>query len=202
MEQFRDAIKQECGLNLRLSKCLVYTQSGVLPAQAPAGMKRAGTEEEEGGAWLPGFRCYGVYIGSDRYVQQMLAKEATRICGEIDKVMHLLRRDSQAAWVILSSAMAHQLDYSLSLQYPSDMLECATRVDARLWQALEQLAGQHHIPRGEEGAGVECVLSLPMVPSLNGRSYQCMLAGQPVKLGGARPALFGRNTISCLYGRA
>ena len=31
---------------------------------------------------------------------------------------------------------------------------------------------------------MECVLSLPMVPSLNGRSYQCMLAGQLVKLGG------------------
>ena len=28
------------------------------------------------------------------------------------------------------------------------------------------------------------MLSLPTVPSLNGRSYQCMLAGQPVKLGG------------------
>ena len=70
--------------------------------------------------------------------------------------------------------MAHQLDYSLTLQYPSDMLECATRVDARLWQALEQPAGQHRIPRGEEGAGVECVLSLPTVPSINGRSYQCL----------------------------
>ena len=58
--------------------------------------------------------------------------EATRICQEIDKMMHLLHRDSQAAWVILSTAMAHQLDYSLSLQYPTDMLECATRLDARL----------------------------------------------------------------------
>ena len=181
VEQFRDAIRQECGLNLRLSKCLVYTQTGELPAQAPAGMKRAGIEDE-GGAWLPGFRCYGVYIGSDSYVRYMLAKEATRICQEIDKMMHLLRRDSQAAWVILSTAMAHQLDYSLSLQYPSDMQECATRVDARLWTALEQLAGQHRIPRGEEGAGVECVLEL--VPNLNGRSYQSILASQPVKLGG------------------
>ena len=183
VEHFRDAIQQECGLTLRLSKCLVYTQSGELPAQAPAGMKRAGIEEE-GGTWLPGFRCYGVYIGSDRYVRNMLAKEATRICQEIDKVMHLLRKDSQAAWIILSSAMAHQLDYSLTLQYPSDMLECATRVDARLWAALEQLAGQHRIPRGEEGGEVECVLDLSMVPSLNGCSYQRLLAGQPVKLGG------------------
>jgi hypothetical protein len=99
-------------------------------------------------------------------------------------VMHLLRADSQAAWVILSTAMAHQLDYSLTLQYPSDMLACATAVDARLWAALEQLAAQPCIPRGEEGMGVECVLDLAAVPSLQGRSYQSILVAQPVKLGG------------------
>ena len=96
--------------------------------------------------------------------------------------MHLLRNDNQAAWVILSTAMAHQLDYSIMLQYPSDMLECATLVDAGLWAALEKLSGQPRIPRAEEGAGVECVLNL--VPSISGRSYQCLLAAQPVKLGG------------------
>ena len=71
-----------------------------------------------------------MFIGSDRYVQHMLLEEGKRICKEIDQVMRLLRADSQAAWVILSTAMAHQLDYSLTLQYPCDMLECATMVDA------------------------------------------------------------------------
>ena len=42
---------------------------------------------------------------------------------------------------------------SLALQYPSDSLESAEMVDARVWKALEQLAGQPHIARGEEGAG-------------------------------------------------
>ena len=97
--------------------------------------------------------------------------------------MHLLRDDCQAAWVILSTAMAHQLDYSLTLQYPSDVLECAEMVDARIWSALEQLSGQLQIPR-REGGGIECVLDLARVPSLSGRSYQCLLAAQPVKLGG------------------
>ena len=181
VETFRDAIGENCGLTLRLSKCKVYTLTGELPPQTPAGMERAGVEAEEGGDWLPGFRCYGVFIGSDRYVQHMLLEEGKRICKEIDQVMRLLRADTQAAWVILSTAMAHQLDYSLTLQYPSDMLECATMVDARLWTALEQLAGQTRIPRGEEGAGVECVMDLQMVPNLWGRSYQCLLASQPVK---------------------
>ena len=176
-------LKQECGLNLRLSKSLVYSQTGELPPGAPAGMERAGAVAEEGGGWLPGFRCYGVYIGSDAYVKHMLGKEAKRICDDIDKMMHLLRNDCQAAWVILSSAMAHQLDYSLTLQYPSDIKECAATVDRRLWAALEQLAGQPHIAREEAGEGVECVLDL-QVESLQGRSFQCLLAAQPVKLGG------------------
>ena len=180
---FREVIKESCGLNLRLSKCLVYTQTGELPPEAPAGMERAGTKDEEG-RWLPGFRCYGVFIGSNDYVRHQLRKESTRICSDIDKVMHLLREDSQAAWVILSSAMVHQLDYSLTLQYPSDSLECAEMVDARVWAAVEQLAGQPHIARGEEGAGVECILNFARVPSLSGRSYQRLLVAQPVKLGG------------------
>ena len=87
----------------------------------------------------------------------MLEEEGKRICKEIDKMMHLLRADSHAAWVILSTAMAHQLDYSLTLQYPSDMEECASMVDASIWTALEQLAGQPHIAKREEGAGVELV---------------------------------------------
>ncbi len=106
------------------------------------------------------------------------------LCNQVDKVMHLLRQDNQAAWVLLSTAMAHQLDYNLTLQYPSDVLACATAVDARLWAALEQVAGQPRIPQGEEGAGVECVLDLSAVPSLQGRSFQRLLVSQPVKLGG------------------
>ena len=49
---------------------------------------------------------------------------------------------------------------------------------------MEQLARQPCIPRGEEGAGVECVLDLSRVPSLHGRSYQRLMVAQPVKLGG------------------
>ena len=54
-----------------------------------------------------------VFIGSDAYVRHMLGQVASRVCKEVDQVMHLLRKDSQAAWIILSTAMAHQLDYSL-----------------------------------------------------------------------------------------
>ena len=180
---FREAINVNCGLNLRLSKCLIYSPSGVLPPEAPAGMELAGATDNDGN-WWPGLRVYGVYVGSKEYVRLKLRDEAVRISEEIDKVMSLLREDSQSAWIILSSALAHQLDFSLTLQYPSDSLECAEIVDARIWKAIEQLAGQHHIARGAGDAGVECILDLVKVPSLNGRSFQHLLAAQPVKLGG------------------
>ena len=51
VESFRGAIKEHCGLNLRLSKCLVYTLSGEMPPGALAGMEQAGTRGE-GGEWL------------------------------------------------------------------------------------------------------------------------------------------------------
>ena len=98
--------------------------------------------------------------------------------------MHLLRDDPQAAWVLLSSAHAHQLDYSLTLQYPSDMREGAKMLDNRLWTALEQVSGQHHIARADEGRGTECILQLPGIQQLEGRSFQHLQVPQPVKLGG------------------
>ena len=64
-----------------------------------------------------------------KYVQHMLRKQAEQICSEMDKVMQLLLKNSQAAWILMSTAMAHQLDYNLTLQYPGDMLESANMVD-------------------------------------------------------------------------
>ena len=68
-----------------------------------------------------------------KYVQHMLRKQAEQICSEMDKVMQLLLKNSQAAWILMSTAMAHQLDYNLTLQYPgdniTDMLESANMVD-------------------------------------------------------------------------
>ena len=70
------------------------------------------------------------------------------------------------------------------LQYPSDVREAAKIVDASLWSALEQLAGQPRIPMSQEGLGTECVLDLVEIPLLQGKSYQRHIVCQPVKLEG------------------
>ena len=85
-------------------------------------------------------------IGCDAYVKHKLDIKVGELVKEVDDIMELLVEDKQAAWTILSTAVAHQLDYSLTLQYPTAMLEGAAALDARMWQALEQLAGQDRIP--------------------------------------------------------
>ena len=145
-------------------------------------MPAAGEEVE--GQWLPGFKCYGAYIGSSAYVKHKLAEKVKQLCDDADKTMTLLKDDHQTAWVMLSRSLSQQMDYLLTMQYPSDTLEAASLMDSRIWAALGRLAGQSHIPREEEGLGVECVPLVPGVPSLEGRSFQRWLVQQPVKLGG------------------
>ena len=107
-----------------------------------------------------------------------------QLCDDADKTMTLLKDDHQTAWVMLSRSLSQQMDYLLTMQYPSDTLEAASLMDSRIWAALGRLAEQSHIPREEEGLGVECVPLVPGVPSLEGRSFQRWLVQQPVKLGG------------------
>ena len=44
-------------------------------------------------------------------------------------------------------------------------------LEAKLWAALEKLAGQPRNPRREEGLGVECVVEVPGVIGLANKSY-------------------------------
>ena len=91
--------------------------------------------------------------------------------------------DGQAIWVILKCSLAQKLDWHLSLSYPTDIIEAAIEMDSILWDLLQH-ATKLHIPRVEEGLGVECVLQVPGVVSLEGRSFQRWLVNQPVKQGG------------------
>ena len=83
---------------------------------------------------------------------------------------------------ILHCSLAQKLDCT-SLSYPSDIRGAAMELDTILWDLLEHNT-RLHIPKGEEGLGVECVLDVPGIQSLQGRSFQSLLVHQPVKLGG------------------
>ena len=181
VETFSKACRDKYGLTPQYAKTKVYHKSGIFPPQAPMEMKNAG--ETVGDMWQPGFMCYGVAVGTPEFVQHKLLEHVQQLEVEIDKVMDLLCDDHQAAWSVISASLSHQLDYSISLQYPSDVKEAARRLDNKIWSALEQIAGQS-IPKTDEDRGYECVVDLPTVPELQGRSFQHWQAQQPVKLGG------------------
>ena len=52
-------------------------------------------------------------------------------------------------------------------------------MDRLLWNMVERAAGLS-IPKGEEGRGVECVLTVPIARH-TGRSYQDWLVRTPVR---------------------
>ena len=183
LERFAAAAEHRCALKLQRSKTAVYHQSGLRPPHTPPDLPLAGVMVDN--VWHPGFTCYGVEIGSSGYIRHMLGERLSRLKEEVDNLMALLKDNNQAAWVVLSSSLAQTLDYSLTLQYPSDILEVSRDLDARLWTAFEQLAGQPRIPRGNEGLGFECMVARGTgVAELEDRTYQHLMAAQPIKLGG------------------
>ena len=83
----------------------------------------------------------------------------------------------------MSTSFSQQLDYNLTLQYPSDILPFASSFDSHIWFVLENIVSQH-IPEHDEGGDIECVVNVPQVPQLSGRSFQMTIIRQPIKLGG------------------
>ena len=98
---------------------------------------------------------------------------------EVAKTCSLLADDLQAKWTLLLASTQQKFGYWLSLQYPSDVARPAARLDTILWEMFQNSAGQH-IPRADEGAGVECVLDIP-VEGQRGQSFQALMARLPIK---------------------
>ena len=98
---------------------------------------------------------YGIPVGSDSYVRYMLEKVVEDVGSQVEKVQELLADESQAMWGVLSSSLAHKLDWHLTLYYPRDMLSAATKLDNIFWSVLENLT-RLPIPRvhGQHGGGV------------------------------------------------
>ena len=143
----------------------------------------------------------GFLSGCDRYVRDMLELKVTEVETEVEKVKEVLSdKDSQAVWSILKCSLSQKLDWHLSLCYPSDILEAANRLDNILWSLLEY-ATNLHIPKSEEGLGVECVLEIPeLPPRLQGQSFQHWLVQQPIKMGGLGLRLLAETSHSAFIG--
>ena len=173
-------IRGDCMLEWQRTKTEVFTWSGVLPPQTSPGLVRAGTVIS--GQFEAGFLCYGVPVGSDSYVRNMLEVKVEEIAREAEKTVKVLELEKQALWSVLRSSLAQRLDYWLQLCYPTDVLVAAARMDAVLWNVLQVATGST-IPRGADYNTWGCVPNVP-AEGLGGRSFQEWVVRQPVKLGG------------------
>ena len=121
-------------------------------------------------------------MGSDPYVRHMLQKKVEEVAEGAEKACSALEGEKQGLWTVQRSSLSQQLDYWLSLCYPSDIREAARHLDFVLWGVLQKATGLQ-IPRVDEGLGWECCPRVP-VNGLEDSSYQEWLVRQPVKLQG------------------
>ena len=172
---FERRLREECGLLLQREKTEVLSWDGILPGGAPAGMVLAGLEVE--GDHLPGFLCYGVPVGSDRYVEAMLEEKVDKIAEAAEKAVKVLAGERQALWAVIKWSVSQQFEYWLQHCYPTDVQAAAYSL--KLWRVTESFIGSL-IPEGEDSG---CIVEVPGA-SVNGLSFQKMVVRLPIKLGG------------------
>ena len=177
IEKFANDVQQHCLLVWEKTKTEVFTWNGIVPNNATAGLTRAGTFID--GIFEPGFLCYGVPVGTDKYVEFMMEKKMSDIAKTAKLSCDLLDEERQSLWAILRLSLSQQLDYWLQLCYPSNVKAAAEKMDDILWEVLETTA-LSTIPRKNLGNQATKV----MIPGLQARSYQEWMIRQPIRLGG------------------
>lgn len=132
--------------------------------------------------WENGIMVYGVPVGSDTYVRHMLQLKVEEVAKRALRAKQVLHCEKMALWQVLKQSISQQLDWWLTLVYPSLVLEAAQEVDKIIWSVLETAAGSS-IPRGNQGMGWDCPLEAPVEP-WQGQSYQEMKVHLPSSMGG------------------
>ena len=127
----------------------------------------------------PGFLCYGVPIGTDQYVEYMLDCKIEEIARDLRKIEETLTEHRQAMWNVIRSSISQKLDYWLTLVYPSQMLKAATRMDALLKGAVENLIGIEIPMDGSGGLGYESPIHIPVMASMVHGSQHLLVASPP-----------------------
>ena len=103
-----------------------------------------------------------VPIGTDQYVEYMLDCKIEEIARDLRKIEETLTEHRQAMWNVIRSSISQKLDYWLTLVYPSQMLKAATRMDALLKGAVENLIGIEIPMDGSGGLGYESPIHIPV----------------------------------------
>ena len=145
---FSREVEERCGLELVPSKSELYCKcrQGTLPPGCLPGVSLAGMEVD--GQWENGFVCYGVPIGSDSFVKAKMKVKVEEVKEGTVRTRQVLGGEKQALWTILRQSFVQQLDWWLTLLYPSQVKEAALELDKVLWEVLECCASSS-IPKGK-----------------------------------------------------
>ena len=178
--RFATAIWERCHLQLQWSKSHIFTWDGVLPQGTPEGVKAAGKILD--GTFEVGFDCYGVPMGTDKYIMSELMVSAKKIAVDAVKARELLSCNKQALWSSLRLSISQRFQYLCQHVHPSLCEPIAAWLDTQMWLELEAITG-FTIPRGDRGQEGDMVINVP-VEGLEGRSFQEWAIRLPIKLHG------------------
>ena len=174
--RFQEDLRQRCSLTQQWSKTEWFAWSNQLPPHAPPELKCAGVLVDD--EFQPGFMCYGIPLGAERYVKHQLQSKAEEIADDAVRTMEVLSGDRQALWSVLRLSILTRFEYFCQLSPPSLCEPAAEWLDDRLWNVLEAAIG-FKVPRREAGDAVNCP-----VAHLQGLSYQEWLIRLPIRLHG------------------
>ena len=169
IEKFAQDVEQNCLLKWEKSKTEVFSWSGALPSNSTPGLTVAGCNVD--GVFEPGFLCYGVPVGTDRYVEHMLEKKVEEIARSAKNSCDALDEERQSLWAVLRLSLSQQLDYWLQLCYPSNVKAAAEKVDNILWNVLETTAFSS-IPRVNQNLNAQTLHRI-CIDGLRDIAYFC-----------------------------
>ena len=180
LEKFAQNVQQQCLLVWEKTKTEVFYWDGNMSEYCTPGLTRAGVVID--GSFEPGYLCYGVPIGTDKYVEHMLEEKMIDVTKSAKNSIEVLGDERQSLWTVVRLSLSQQLDYWLQLCYPSNVQAAAMKMDSIMWKTLEVTADSS-IPRMQSDEHPEGVtlISIPGVPE---HSYQDWVVRQPVRLGG------------------
>ena len=189
LEKFAKDVEEQCLLVWEKSKTEVFSWNGLLPLNCTPGLTRAGLDVN--GTFEPGFLCYGVPVGTDKYVEHMFGEKMIDIAKVAKNTYDVLEEERQSLWTILRLSLSQQLDYWLQLCYPSNVKAAAEKMDKIMWEMLERSADSN-IPR-QQGDQHKEEITVISIPGIEDKSYQEWVIRQPIRLGG-----FGMRCQSAL----
>ena len=177
--RFQQDLSNRCGLTMQWGKTEWFSWDEVLPPHTPPELKFAGMfSEENNGEFMRGFMCYGIPLGTERYISHMLQQKAEEIAEDAIKTVQVLSGDRQALWSVLRLSTLTRFEYFCQLAPPSLCEPIACWLDGKLWSMLQAAVG-FEVPRGEAGDKVACP-----VGELDRRSYQEWVVRLPIRLHG------------------